>query len=325
MYQATKTLFPALVVFLKTKVLMRIASNQHRERRFCFMNDPVSQDTKDALEMIGVPVIQFEPPSRQVIQTISGEFKAVTTTGWVKLALSFRNVMALLRGAKLAVYLSICLHVNEEGKSWPSMRTISKETGLDKGTVSNAVRELESIPGLLEITRRHGTSNLYSPSFVVYGKSVHTPPEKAYTPPRKKRTEVEPLRRTNEEENTTRAKPTREPSETYAIALALSEVCRMDMQTNKGRLLAEAKTLLLSDKPHPTPELITQHYNGDPRAFWKTTDWRGKKGQLPKPSNIRETWGQWGTTGVSAEVTPNVSGSPAMIAKLEKYRQEHPA
>ena len=129
-------------------------------------------ELNDALEMSGLPIIQFEPPSKQIIQTKSGEFRAVETTGWVKLALQFRNVLAKLRGAKLAVYLSICLHVNDSGDSWPSIRTIAAETGLDKGTVSTAIAELENIPELLSITRRDGTSNLYRPSFVVYGKYV---------------------------------------------------------------------------------------------------------------------------------------------------------
>ena len=56
-------------------------------------------------------------------------------------------------------------------------------------------------------------------------------------------------------------KPEREPSETWIIAEALADVCKMDLTANKGRLLKEAATLLKAN-PHPTPELLRQHYNG---------------------------------------------------------------
>jgi len=82
----------------------------------------------------------------------------------------------------------------------------------------------------------------------------------------------------------------RPPNETYALAQALAEVCNMQLEPNKGQLLAEAKRLLLAE-PHPTPDEVASHY-GD-GGWWWMQDWRGQKGEWPKPSAIRATWGQW--------------------------------
>jgi len=80
----------------------------------------------------------------------------------------------------------------------------------------------------------------------------------------------------------------------YPIAEALAYVCKMDITLNRGRLFREAKALALAGA---TPETIKANYNGDPKAFWRASDWRGQKGQPPKPENVRETWGQWNTIG----------------------------
>lgn len=71
----------------------------------------------------------------------------------------------------------------------------------------------------------------------------------------------------------------------YPLAVAISQVCQMDLNKNKGMIFAEAKRL------NESPEQVLEHYG--PGAWWYLNDWRGKKGQPPKPSQIRETWGQW--------------------------------
>ena len=98
--------------------------------------------------------------------------------------------------------------------------------------------------------------------------------------------------------------------ELYPLARALSEVCHIDLKANRGRLFREAKQLSTAT-PLPTPELILAQYNGSPSAFWKSTDWRGKKGQLPTPAAIRETWGQW-----------QVSSAPAYASTTEEIQAE---
>ena len=86
----------------------------------------------------------------------------------------------------------------------------------------------------------------------------------------------------------------RKPNAIYQLAVSLSEVCHMDIVANKGRLLRDAKVLGKCTPP-ATPELIKQHYNGNPQAFWKSKTWLGKKGEYPTPEWVRKTWGQWTT------------------------------
>jgi len=172
------------------------------------VSEELPEYLSDALEMSGLPIMEIEPPSRQVIQTEQGEFRTATTTGWIKFGIAFRNVMHKLKGAKLAVFMSICLHVNDKGESWPEIRTIATETGYDKDTVCNAVNELREIPGLMAVVARAGRSNMYYPAYAVYGKHNTNPPvkpprgkttpgENLGVPPGKIRTEVEPISRIN--------------------------------------------------------------------------------------------------------------------------------
>jgi phage replication O-like protein O len=89
----------------------------------------------------------------------------------------------------------------------------------------------------------------------------------------------------------------------YPLALALANVCHMDLKANHGRLFREAK-MLSSATPPPTAALIEKNYNGDPAAFWKSVDWRGKKNQTPTPAAIRETWGQWESSSAATPPAP---------------------
>lgn len=82
----------------------------------------------------------------------------------------------------------------------------------------------------------------------------------------------------------------KKPNGTYLLAQLLSEVCEMDFAANKGRLLREAK-LLKKAHPPPTPALVNANYG--PNGLWYVEDWRGKRGDLPRPSTIRETWKQF--------------------------------
>jgi len=73
--------------------------------------------------------------------------------------------------------------------------------------------------------------------------------------------------------------------EIFRIAEALSEVTGMPMSLHKGRLFREAK-LLMGDE-RVSAELIRQLYS--PGGAWYQQDWRGKKGQKPRISEVRET------------------------------------
>jgi DNA-binding transcriptional MocR family regulator len=67
------------------------------------------------------------------------------------------------------VLVVIATHANREGRAWPGVATIARETGLHPGTVRRAVQRLETA-GLLEVIHRYGRSCEYL---------FHSPPDPA--------------------------------------------------------------------------------------------------------------------------------------------------
>ena len=62
----------------------------------------------------------------------------------VQFSVSFREKqLRQLKGPILAVFICIALHINEEGRSWPSIALIAKQTGYNKDTVLKCLKGLE--------------------------------------------------------------------------------------------------------------------------------------------------------------------------------------
>ena len=105
--------------------------------------------------------------------------------------------------------------------------------------------------------------------------------------------------------------PTSEGDDLHLIAATLAEVCKQDLEANRGRLFGESKQLSRAE-PKPTPELIRQYYDAD--SWWYTSDWRGKRGEFPTPAMIRQTWGQW-------DVAPAAGAKSGLPPALEAARR----
>lgn len=117
----------------------------------------------------GDAVIQFEKPSEQIVETEQG-FEVVQSLGWVKFSAAFRkNMLKKLKGAKLAIFICVSLHLNEDGFSFPGIDKIAEETDYNRDTVMQAIAEMEDIPGLLSVLRERGKANIYRPAFVARG------------------------------------------------------------------------------------------------------------------------------------------------------------
>jgi hypothetical protein len=56
-------------------------------------------------------------------------------------------------------------------------------------------------------------------------------------------------------------------------------------------------------KGHHVPVLLDKY---QPGGWWYTHDWRGQKGEFPRPEQVIETWGQW----TRPAPTPNGNGHP---------------
>jgi hypothetical protein len=103
-----------------------------------------------------------------------------------------------------------------------------------------------------------------------------------------------PLEIPREEEKEGEKKPPSTRRNLFSIAKALSDVTGMDITKNRGRLFKEAK-----DYKDEEVEDILQIYG--PGGAWYSDDWRGKKGERPKLSDIRETWGKYKPAPVSTK------------------------
>ena len=121
--------------------------------------------------LTGEAVLQFHPPSPELAPDEQGELRAREGKGWIKLSFDFRNFLDRLRGARLSIFLDICLHINESGWAWPSLKTICRETGYNRDTAMAVIAYLTHETGILEITQTKGRVNKYRPSFAAYGKS----------------------------------------------------------------------------------------------------------------------------------------------------------
>ena len=64
---------------------------------------------------------------------------------YMQLSFSFREKLHHFKGAKLAVFMAICLHSDQDGKAFPSYTLLEKETGFDRPTIAKAISELCAI------------------------------------------------------------------------------------------------------------------------------------------------------------------------------------
>ena len=80
-------------------------------------------------------------------------------------------------------------------------------------------------------------------------------------------------------------------AELFPLALALIEVTASDRNVHMGQAMKVAAVIAKSEKAKPNSLLITEKYGAG--GWWYTTDWRGKKGQMPTFWTIQQTWANW--------------------------------
>lgn len=61
---------------------------------------------------------------------------------FMKLEFGFRDILHFFHGAKLAVFMAIALHSDENGLSFPSYDALEVETGYGRDTIARAIKEL---------------------------------------------------------------------------------------------------------------------------------------------------------------------------------------
>jgi hypothetical protein len=80
-----------------------------------------------------------------MIKVFSGEWRGLGTKesrlGMI-IDFDFRTILHHFHGAKLHVFMCIALHSDENGRSWPGYELIEKETGYNRSSIADALREL---------------------------------------------------------------------------------------------------------------------------------------------------------------------------------------
>jgi biotin operon repressor len=110
-----------------------------------------NQELEDADEMLSHHAdIEIHPPTR-VIHGIKGKLIEREAQPWVKLSVRFRDTwIGKLKGSKLAVFLVIALHIDQNGKSFPTIEKIADETEYSTREVKRAVQELKQM-GFIDV------------------------------------------------------------------------------------------------------------------------------------------------------------------------------
>src|SRR5262245_26279483 len=92
---------------------------------------------------------------------------------YVQVSVKLRDHLHLFKGAKLAVFMAIALHTNEEGWSEPSIDLLRAETGYNKETISTALTGLCALTldgerVLLAAQRRSGGGSFTQNRYLVF-------------------------------------------------------------------------------------------------------------------------------------------------------------
>lgn len=61
---------------------------------------------------------------------------------YMKVGVDLRKHLHHFKGARLAIFMAIALHADEEGLSFPSYETLERETGYKSDTIANALKDL---------------------------------------------------------------------------------------------------------------------------------------------------------------------------------------
>lgn len=204
----------------------------------------------------------------------------------------------------LLVMLALADWCNDSGECYPAVESIAKKSRMSERNARYILKKLAS-DGYITITENRGRNN--TNVYTLNLQSLHINLEKVQVETEKVQSEtIKPAITIAPEPSLTVNKPSlprqksKPENQVYSIAQSISDVCNMDFNANKGRLLSEAKTLS-NATPAPTPEIIREKFGRGGWYYRESKDWRIAKGQALRPNVIRELWGMWcktsGTNG----------------------------
>ena len=239
------------------------------------------------------------------------------------------------------VLLAMADYASDNGDSiFPSIETLSHKTSLSDRSVQTSIQNLINKNYLILLKKGGGraNTNLYKircSRFTVSEKGETDSlkgetgaqkgegrsPDPSLTiinPPQSANAESEELQYSDCDDYGEPIKGKKQPKQKpctkklYPIAMALSEVTGMSLDSNKEKIFREAKYLVRD--PRVTAEEIKMQFS--PGGDWYKFDWRGKKGQRPILTQIRET------IFTFSEIRPEPKGMAAVKAEMARLEAQ---
>lgn len=119
--------------------------------------------------------------------------------GWVKISAKFIAHIKRLKGAKLAVWQTMALSINEYGECELSAKELAEMTGYSRSEIIESQKELDEM-GYLTVTKSNGKKNIYKPEFAARGENAPTSePVQKNDQSRKTTSPVTPLETANDQ------------------------------------------------------------------------------------------------------------------------------
>jgi len=191
----------------------------------------------------------------------------------------------------------------ENGACWQNTNTLASSCNMSAGSVSKAKRELAAAD-LIHIEKKSGPNGLYDyitilniwqlnhDHFTDSQNEQPTPPRSPHERPRSPgerprspgETKKNSLRKSLEEED---ERAPRAPASWFST---LAKTCAIDLAvaTEPQKRQVQQSAQMLSSSPGAALSDLSQF-----RDWWSKHDWRGKKGDIPTPAQVRAEWGKF--------------------------------
>lgn len=234
------------------------------------------------------------------------------------------------KGSELLLLLAIADHSADDGYCWPTIDTLAHKTRLNKRSVMRLVKTLEDmgelyvvrsnrnnryvvtmgqsqedVDRILELRKESAIGDNLSRDKISRDTDVTSIGDTDVTsigdtcvtlivnePSCNRQERVNPM-------DSDITEPDRKKSTANGIGpwfQALATACSIDLNAATGRQKGMLKdsAVVMRDNVKVTPDQIMAF-----REWWDMTDWRGKTGQAPTISQLREKWGEFAASGAT--------------------------
>lgn len=235
--------------------------------------------------------------------------------GWVKVSAKFIAHIKKLKGAKLAIWQTIALSIDEVGECNLSVNDIVKLTDYSRSEVFESLKELDEM-GYLSVVRQSGRKSMYIPEFAARGSSSPSDQSRKTTSP------VPSLASANNQSSPSEENAAHSIKSIKRVNTDVPENMPLDWYIQHGLPVPEKLTEQNQIEAEATSEFesamgfgqlpwdsvsqwqtfkkwVVRTYQSEPQAFRQYAEWRRGKGKFTAMSNkqIRQSPAQFIDTG----------------------------